>query len=583
MPNFLALKPLKGALTACREHIILAIILSALVNILYLAPTLYMMQVYDRVVPTSGTATLLWITVFVAVALATLAMLDWIRVKIMVRASLRLERTLSASILDHMMSGQAATSGDVRARQAMREFDVVRAVMGGQPMLALFDMPWTPIYVLVAFIIHPLLALMIVIGGGLLVAIALLNERQTRMGQNDAAMFLAASYSQQERIASRSELVRVLGMRSAMVAQGVNDRARGLAHGMAAQMTAGRYTAAAKFLRLFMQSLVLGLGAWLAIERQISVGAIIAASVLLSRALQPVEQLVAALPAFGQARRAVMTLSLLLETSATDNQVRTALPAPTGEVMLQNISVRADGQNALLLRNISFEVSAGQFVGIVGPSGAGKTTLARVLCGGLIPDLGAVRIDGANRLDWDSEKLARHIGYVAQDCAMLPGTIAENISRFAIAAGESRADVDTRVIEAARLAGAHTMIIAMPGGYDRMLDFEASKLSAGQRQRIALARALYGDPSILVLDEPNSALDAEGEAALIKAIETARERGATIFMIAHRSAVLANADQLLLLSHGTVELYGPRETVVKTINNKTPQLNVVDIKKGTDR
>lgn len=583
MPNFLAVKPLKGALTACREHIILAIILSALVNILYLAPTLYMMQVYDRVVPTSGTATLLWITVFVGIALATLAMLDWIRVKIMVRASLRLERTLSASILDHMMSGQAATSGDVRTRQAMREFDVVRAVMGGQPMLALFDMPWTPIYVFVAFIIHPLLALMIVIGGGLLVAIALLNERQTRMGQNDAAMFLAASYSQQERIASRSELVRVLGMRGAMVAQGVNDRARSLAHGMAAQMTAGRYTAAAKFLRLFMQSLVLGLGAWLAIERQISVGAIIAASVLLSRALQPVEQLVAALPAFGQARQAVMTLSLLLETSATDNQVRTALPAPTGEVMLQNISVRVDGQNALLLRNISFEVSAGQFVGIVGPSGAGKTTLARVLCGGLIPDLGAVRIDGANRLDWDPEKLARHIGYMPQDCAMLPGTIAENISRFVVAAGENRAEVDARVIEAAHLAGAHTMIIAMPGGYDRMLDFEASKLSAGQRQRIALARALYGDPSILVLDEPNSALDAEGEAALIMVIETARKRGATIFMIAHRSAVLANADQLLLLSHGTVELYGPRETVVKTINNKTPQLNVVDIKKGTDR
>lgn len=579
MPHFLAFKPLKAALAACREHIILAIILSALVNILYLAPTLYMMQVYDRVVPTSGTATLIWITVFVGIALAALAMLDWIRVKVMVRASLRLERTLSTSILNHMLSGQVATSVDVRARQAMREFDVVRAVIGGQPMLALFDMPWTPIYVLVAFIIHPLLALMVVIGGALLVTIALLNERQTRMGQNDAAMFLAASYSQQERIASRSELVRVLGMRGAMVARGVNDRARGLVHGMAAQMTAGRYTAAAKFLRLFMQSLVLGLGAWLAIERQISVGAIIAASVLLSRALQPVEQLVAALPAFGQARQAVMSLSTLLETGAGDKPERTALPAPMGDVTLQNISVRADGQNALLLRNISLDVAAGQFVGIVGPSGAGKTTLARVLCGGLVPDLGAVRIDGANRLDWDSEILARHIGYVPQDCAMLPGTIAENISRFAIAAGDDRADVDTRVIEAARLAGAHTMIISMPGGYDRMLDFEASKLSTGQRQRIALARALYGNPAILVLDEPNSALDAEGEAALIKAIEMTRERGATIFMIAHRSAVLASADQLLLLSHGMVELFGPRETVINTINKKTPQLNVVDIKR----
>lgn len=579
MPHFLALKPLKAALAACREHIILAIMLSALVNILYLAPTLYMMQVYDRVVPTSGTATLLWITVFVAIALATLAMLDWVRVKIMLRASIRLERTLSASILDHMMGGKAQATGDVRTRQAMREFDVVRAVIGGQPMLALFDMPWTPIYVLVAFIIHPLLALMIVIGGAILIAIALLNERQTRAGQNDSAMFLAINYSQQERITARSELVRVLGMRGAMVTRSVNDRARGLAHGMAAQMTAGRYTATAKFLRLFMQSLVLGLGAWLAIERHISVGAIIAASVLLSRALQPVEQLVAALPAFGQARQAALTLSTLLENSADDRQTRTALPTPKGDVTLQNISVRADGQNALLLRNISLEVTAGQFVGIVGPSGAGKTTLARVLCGGLTPDLGSVRIDGANRLDWDPEILARHIGYVPQDCAMLPGTIAENISRFAAAAGEDRADVDTRVIEAARLAGAHTMIISMPGGYDRMLDFEASKLSTGQRQRIALARALYGNPAILVLDEPNSALDAEGEAALINAIETARERGATIFMIAHRSAVLASADQLLLLSHGMVELFGPRETVINTINKKTPQLNVVDIKR----
>lgn len=569
---------LQDAVAACREHFLLAAGLSALVNILYLAPTIYMMQVYDRVVPTGGTWTLFWITLVVAFALATLALLDSIRSRIMVRSSLRLERLLAGPILDRLLARQRAEPGDPSTAQAMREFDALRGALGGQPAIVLFDIPWTPIYLIVAFLLHPLLALTILVGATLLFGITWLNERRTRPLQAEALTATALAYARQERIAARGDMVRALGMRRAMVTRQLDERASGLVLGSRAQMASGRYVSAAKFLRLFMQSLALGIGAWLAIERQISVGAIIAASVLLSRALQPVEQLVAALPAINQARQAVRTLTTLFARTETHDTERTTLPQPSGKIRLGNVHVRAGVQGPLLLRDVSFEAEPGQIVGVIGPSGAGKTTLARVLAGALPPDAGTVRVDGANVLDWNPELLARHIGYVPQDMAMLPGTIAENISRFALAAGEDRATVDARVIEAARKAGVHDLILALPGGYDRMLDIDGNGLSAGQRQRVALARALYGDPAILILDEPNSALDSEGEAALARALAEARKRGATVIMVAHRSGILSLADRLLVLNGGAVERHGARDDVIAALSAKASASNVVGIK-----
>jgi ATP-binding cassette subfamily C protein len=280
--------------------------------------------------------------------------------------------------------------------------------------------------------------------------------------------------------------------------------------------------------------------------------------------------LVAALPALNQARQAWATLTVLFERTDGQDATRTNLPAPTGNLTLANVHVRGGVEGPWLLNNISFSASSGEVIGVIGSSGAGKTTLARVLSGGLIPDAGVLRLDSANILDWEPESLACHIGYMPQDSAMLPGTIAENISRFAVYAGEDRASVDEKLVVAARKAGAHEMILGLAGGYDRVIDMDGNGLSAGQRQRISLARALYGDPAILVLDEPNSAQDAEGEAALGRAISEARQRGALIILVAHRSGILMLVDQLLVLTDGRVSQFGPRAEVMAVLNANIP-------------
>ena len=328
-----------------------------------------------------------------------------------------------------------------------------------------------------------------------------------------------------------------------------------------------------------MQSFALGVGAWLAINGQISVGAIIAASVLLSRALQPIEQLVGLWPTIVQSRQAVRTLGRLFEQS-NGPVTRTTLPDPQGQVDLQGIVVRNAEGSAILLKNLSMKLIPGEVMGVVGPSGAGKTTLARVVAGALSPDLGEIRVDGASLTDWDPEQLAQHIGYVPQDCGLLPGTISENVSRFSAARGVPQEVVDEQVVSAARMAGVHEMILHLPGGYDTYVEGNGHRLSAGQAQRVALARALYGSPCILVLDEPNSALDSDGEEALSRAIGAARLQGAAIMIVAHRAAVLASADKLAILADGAIVGMGPRDEILQALQNSAAKQNVVPIHEG---
>lgn len=571
---------LQDALNGCREHFMLAGVLSALINLLYLAPTIYMMQVYDRVVPTAGKMTLFWLTLVVTFALATLAALDAIRSRVLVRASLRVERALAQRILDTQLAAQPTPEAKAASAQAMREFDMLRQFIGGAGAGVVFDIPWTPIFVLVAFLLHPSLGVLILLGGLMLVGITWLNERATRERLRGALMATAQFHMALDRIAGRSETVRALGMRQTMVARQLRERGRGLSMAVSAQFDGGRYSAVAKFLRLLLQSLALGTAAWLAVEREISVGAIIAGSVLLGRALQPVEQLVAAWPSIAQARQAGRTLEQLFAQSELSERGRTILPRPAGRIDVQRVFVRAQQEGTMLLSDISFASKAGDVIGIIGPSGAGKTTLARVLAGAAQPDAGAVRFDGANAQDWDPEQLAAHIGYLPQDYALFAGTIAENISRFAAGSGTSSEEVSLGVISAAQMAGAHEMILALPGGYDARIGFDGEGLSAGQRQRIALARALYGNPSIMILDEPNAALDAEGEAALARAIQALRNRGATVLLIAHRAGILSTVDRLLVLAGGRVERYGPRAEVLAAIGVRAPQSNVVTMTSG---
>jgi PrtD family type I secretion system ABC transporter len=550
--------PLVAALRACRPHLMAAAVFSALINILLLAPTIYMMQVYDRVVPTEGRLTLLYLTLVVAFALGTQTALESVRSRLLTLAGLRLDRLLAGGILQKLMSALAPGA----SAQGMREFDIVRQAMSGPVAVAAFDIPWTPIYVLVAFMIHPALGAMTIVGGAVLVVLAVLNERATRGRAREAFVAQAQAYASQEAAAANGEVVRALGMRGALRERQLADRRAGLDLSAKAQFTGGGYSAATKFTRMFLQSAALGLGAWLAVDKQISAGAIIAASVLMSRALQPIEQLVGSWAVVGQARGALNNLIKLFPPGRGLEVSGTQLPAPTGALALEQVAVRAPGEGPVLLRGVSLKLTPGEVLGVIGPSGAGKTTLARVAAGAVTPDLGTVRLDGANLADWDGDRLGRYIGYVPQDSGLLAGSIKDNISRFAIWAGGDPAIVDAEVVAAAQAAGVHELILRLPKGYDTMLGAGGRGLSAGQAQRVALARALYGQPPLLVLDEPNSALDADGETALNNAILAVKARGAAILIVAHRTGILNIADRLLVLREGQVELIGPRTEVV---------------------
>ena len=571
-------KPLEAAFAACRRHFLAAAIFSALVNILYLAPTIYMMQVYDRVVPTQGVMTLIWLTVIVALAIATLAALDAARSRIMMRASLRLNRFLAGEILGRLMARRKVSPGEPSTAQAMREFDTLRQVLAGPATLAAFDVPWTPLYVLVAFALHPILGGLIMAGAAILVTLAIVNERNTRREAVRGMKSSAMAYAAQDIAISRAEVVRAMGMSSALVARQLREREEGLNSGASSQFGASRYNAVVKFVRMFLQSLALGVAAWLAVEGLISVGAIIAGSVLLSRALQPLEQLVGAWSSVGQARQAMVTLTGLFEATEAATAEPMPLPPPLGYLELAAVTVRSPDGSAFMLRGVSLNVSPGEVVGVIGPSGAGKTTLARVAAGALAPDGGEVRIDGASLTDWDPERLAVHFGYLPQDGALLPGTIADNISRFAVERGDDPEAVHEKVVAAATQAGVHDLIQRLPNGYNGVIADGGKGLSGGQAQRVALARALYGDPRVLILDEPNSALDAEGEQALVLAIAAARSRGAAILIVAHRSAILRNADRLAILSEGMIVREGPRQEVLEAIQAQQNEANVVNMR-----
>jgi len=569
--------PFARALAACRGHFLVAASFSALINILYLAPTIYMMQVYDRVVPTGGVATLFWLTAVLAVSVATLTGLEAVRSRILMRVSLRLNRLLAGDILERLMARAKGKVGDASTRQAMREFDTLRQLVGGPTASAILDVPWTPLYLFVAFMIHPVLGWLIVAAGAVLITLAIVNERHTRAKSSEVHASTASAYLSHQSTISEAEVIRSLGMQSAMVARQTQQRRAGLEASSELQLLGVRYNSLVKFVRMFLQSLALGAGAWLAVQGQISVGAIIAASVLLSRALQPIEQLVGNWSAIAQGRLAFRTIGKLFAGTESPDVERTALPAPSGYLELERVVFKSPTGGDFLLRNVSLALKPGEIVGVIGPSGSGKSMLARVAAGALAPDAGEVRIDGANVNDWDPQRLAAHIGYLPQTLSLLPGTIGENISRFSGVSGADKERLDTSIVEAGRKAGAHEMILQLPNGYDTLIRDNGFELSAGQAQRIALARALFGDPNVFILDEPNSALDTDGEEALSRAVAGAVARGAAVMIIAHRTAVLANADRLVVMQSGAVAHSGPRDEVINELKKRSTRQNVVPI------
>jgi ATP-binding cassette subfamily C protein len=489
--------------------------------------------------------------------LATLAALDWIRSRLLVRASLRLEHELAGPLLSAMLS-RTDRPMDAVARQPMRDFDTLRQALTGPVLLAICDAPWAPIYIIVSAIIHPALGLLVLVGGAALAGITWLNERATGSRLRGATEAAHRAYASQEQVVSGAENVRALGMRSAMVRRHVGERATMLSLQTRASFAAGGYLAGTKFLRLSLQSLALGLGAYLAIGNKISAGGIFAASFLAGRALGPIEQLMTAWPSLVRASGAYRKLSDLLD-SAVPSVALTVLPEPKGRLHVEQVTVGRTAETRILT-GVSIALEPGEVVTIVGPSGAGKSTLMRVMAGALHPDAGLVRIDGARLADWDPDRLGGFVGYVPQSLSLFAGTVKENIARFA--GDDDAATIDEQVIAAAQAALAHEMILRLPNGYDTMLGWEGQGLSAGQAQRIALARALFRDPPVLLFDEPNAHLDAEGEAQLLQTIAAAKARGAATAIIAHRMSVLSVSDKILVMRDGRVEAFGARDEVI---------------------
>lgn len=550
---------LADALRQCRRHFVAAAGFSLLINILYLAPTLYMLQVYDRVVPTGGKTTLLFVTLALALALLSMCGLDMVRARLLVRASERVDAILAPRLLEEMMAADTAGTA-----QAMRDFDSIRAAIGTPIIAAMFDAPWTPVFLLVAFMLHFWIGIMAIISAIILVSLAWWNQKATRSKMDVATTAMAAAHNSEQAAAAQAATVRGLGMTKAMVARQLDNRRIALANMVEAQMVGSRLTATSKFFRMFVQSAALGLGALLAIAGYISAGAIIAASILLSRALAPIESLIAGWPSITTARSAVRRLATVLG-NLDEQRSYTALPAPKGLLDVEGVGVRGrDGRPILV--GISFRAQPGKILGIIGPNGSGKSTLGRVLVGALAPAIGAVRIDGARLADWDGAELGRHIGYMPQEPSLFEGTIKENISRFVRPAdAEEARQVDEAVIAAAGEAGVHEMILQLPQAYETRLGLMGSGLSLGQAQRIALARALYGSPTILVLDEPNAFLDTAGDSALLTALTRARSRGATVIVIAHRRGVVDASDELLVLEEGRPKMMGPSSAVVRRL------------------
>lgn len=556
-------KIVKDALLACRHYFLIAAGFSLAINLLYLASPLYMLQIYDRVVTSGSQTTLVMLTVVLLAAFLALAGLDLMRAWVLTRASVRLDRLLSSRIV---AASVEASSPNGSKSQAIRDFDTFRQVITGSGIHALFDLPWSPIYIGIIFLLHPWLGFFALGSSLLLIAMAVINEYLVRSPLKEANDLATANYNFTEMSLRNSEVVRAMGMVDGLIRRWGRDRNLALRRQAQASDRAALMSGTIRFLRLTMQSLILGLGAYLVIERQTTAGSMFAASLLLGRGLQPVEQIVGLWRSLILARAALARVRKLVDGDA-QNERSFNLPKPTGKISVEQVSFAIPSAQKVLLRDVSFRLEAGEALGIVGPSGAGKSTLARHLAGIMQPSRGTVRLDGADMSHWGRDALGDHVGYLPQDIELFSDTVAANIGRF-------KTNVDQEVIEAARLAGVHDMIIRLPQGYETQIGEGGAVLSGGYRQRIALARAVFGTPNLIILDEPSSNLDADGDRALSDCAIELKRRGSTVIIVSHRPSTLANVDKILLLRDGAVEAFGMRNEIVALLNQRQAPIAV---------
>lgn len=534
---------------------------SGVINILALSGSIYMLQIYDRVLPSQSVPTLVGLSVLLAGLYVISGALDWLRARIMVRVGNRLDAALSPRVFRAVQVLPLRTQAGGDGMQPMRDLDSVRSFMSGLGLPALLDLPWIPVYLLFVYILHPALALVAVLGALFLVALTLLTEYRSASPMRDAAAAASQRFSMAEAVRRNAEAIQAMGLSKTLGARYDAVNKRYLGHQLEASDAAGGIGNATKVFRLLLQSAVLGFGAYLVIHGELSPGAIIAASIAVSRALAPVETAIAHWKGFVSARLAAGRLNeLLLRTDEGDKPV-VDLPKPRRELQAETLVVAAPGQKEPIIRNVSFTLQAADALGVIGPSGSGKSTLARALVGvwPSIHAVGSVRLDGAALEQWSSENLGRHVGYMPQDVELFSGTIAENISRF-----DPDADSEA-IVASAKAAGSHDMIVRLSEGYQTRVGEGGRALSAGERQRVALARALFGEPFLVVLDEPNSNLDASGDAALTEAVLQVRRRGGIAIVIAHRPSALAAVNKVLVLANGQTRDFGPKDEVLRSV------------------
>ena len=558
---------LRAALAACRGALIGIGLMTAVLNVLYLTGSLFMLEVYDRVLPSRSMPTLVGLVVIAGLLFAFQAVLDLLRGRVLVRIGGWLDEALSRRAYEVLTRLPLRIAG-LGTPQPLRDLDQIRSFLSGAGPGALFDLPWMPLYLAICFAFHPLIGIAATVGGLLLVAMTILTETLTRRPVKAAAAHGAQRHVLAEASRRNAEVLQAMGMAGGLAAIWGEANAAFRASSRRVADITGGFGAVSKVLRMVLQSAVLAIGAYLVIEQEATPGIIIASAILTSRALAPVELAIGNWKGFVEARQGWSRLNALLRELPAGSDPM-ALPKPETSFHVQGLSVVPPGSQKVVVHDMAFRLSAGSGLGIIGPSASGKSSLARALVGAWQPVRGKIRLDGAALDQWSPEALGRHVGYLPQDIELFAGTVAQNISRFA-------AEPDSeQVIAAARTAGVHDMVLQLANGYETQIGEGGAALSAGQRQRVALARALYGDPFLVVLDEPNSNLDAEGEDALTKAIGSVRARGGILIVIAHRPSALVGVDLVLAMADGGRQAFGAKEEVLAKVLRRPAPLRVV--------
>jgi len=571
MSNKAIKSDLQEALLLCKGAFLSAAAFSLVINLLMLTPTIYMLQLYDRVLSSRSIETLVMLTVIVVVIFITQGALEWVRSQILVRVSARLETLLNKRLFIIAYKKSLYTGGQQASSQPLDDLTSLRQFLTGNGLFAFFDAPWLPIYIALMFLFHPYYGWVAIFAAIVLTILAIINEKITHHILAEANGLAASGRALVNKNLRNAEVIESMGMLENIHQRWLKGAEKVLFLQAIASSRAGLLTSLSKTLRMLFQSLVLGLGAYLAIQQEISPGLMIAGSILLGRALAPIDLMIGSWKGFVLAREQYARLNELLLQIPADKDKMT-LPEPEGKIQVEQAVIAPPGATAPVIKGISFAINPGESVGVIGPSGAGKSTLLRAILGIWPAANGKVRLDGVDVYDWDRMELGPFIGYLPQDIELFEGTISENIARF----GELDAE---KVVAAAQLSDVHELILRLPQGYDTMIGASGGNLSGGQRQRIGLARALYGQPRLVVLDEPNSNLDEQGEIALAKVIMSLKQNNVTVIVVTHRNNILGSLDKLLMLNDGQLLAYGARDEVLaklqKTVAAKKPAVKPV--------